>query len=81
MARRVAHLMLSIASVASAASGCGVSAPSRFYTLDATAVPDGAAPVSYPIMVGAVSVPAAVDRPEFVVQTALNRVDVDEFNR
>ena len=81
MARRIAHPMVSIAWVAAAASGCGTSAPSRFYTLDPTAIPDGAAPVSYPIMVGPVSVPAAVDRPEFVVQTAPNRVDVDEFNR
>ena len=32
-------------------------------------------------MVGPVSVPAAVDRPQFVVQVAPNRVDVDEFNR
>ena len=32
-------------------------------------------------MVGPVTVPAAVDRPEFVVQVAPNRVDVDEFNR
>jgi uncharacterized protein len=32
-------------------------------------------------MVGPVSVPAAVDRPQFVVQAAPNRVDVDEFNR
>jgi uncharacterized protein len=81
MARRIAHLMVSIALFAAAASGCGTTAPSRFYTLDATAVSDGAAPVNYPIMVGPVSVPAAVDRPEFVVQTAPNQVDVDEFNR
>ena len=81
MARRTAHLMVSIAIVAAAASGCGTSAPSRFYTLDPTALSDGAAPVNYPIMVGPVSVPAAVDRPEFVVQAAPNRVDVDEFNR
>jgi len=81
MARRIARLMFSIALVAAAASGCGTTAPSRFYTLDATAVSDGAAPVNYPVMVGPVSVPAAVDRPEFVVQTAPNRVDVDEFNR
>ena len=33
------------------------------------------------VMVGPVSIPAAVDRPEFVVHTAPNRVDVDEFNR
>jgi uncharacterized lipoprotein YmbA len=26
-------------------------------------------------------VPASVDRPEFVVQTAPNRVEIDEFNR
>ena len=32
-------------------------------------------------MVGPVSVPASVDQPEFVVQVAPNRVDVDEFNR
>jgi uncharacterized lipoprotein YmbA len=81
MVRRVAHLMVTLALVAAAASGCGTSAPSRFYTLDVTAVSDGAAPVSYPIMVGPVSVPAAVDRPEFVVQAAPNRVEVDEFNR
>ena len=80
MAGRTAHLMVSIALLAAAASGCAT-APSRFYTLDPTALSDGAAPVSYPIMVGPVSVPAAVDRPEFVVQAAPNRVDVDEFNR
>ena len=81
MAGRTAHLMVSIALVTAAASGCGTSAPSRFYTLDATAVSDGTAPVNYTIMVGPVSVPAAVDRPEFVLQSAPNRVDVDEFNR
>jgi uncharacterized protein len=80
MARRTAYLMVSIALVAAATAGCA-SAPARFYSLDSTATPDGAAPVNYPIMVGPVSVPAAVDRPEFVVQTAPNRVDVDEFNR
>ena len=81
IARRIAHLMVSLALVTAAASGCGTTAPSRFYTLDATAGPDGAAPVAYGIMVGPVSVPAAVDRPQFVVQAAPNRVDVDEFNR
>jgi uncharacterized protein len=79
MAARLANLIL-IALVAAAAAGCA-SAPVRFYSLDSTATPDGAAPVNYPIMVGPVSVPAAVDRPEFVVQSAPNRVDVDEFNR
>jgi uncharacterized lipoprotein YmbA len=80
-ARRIAHLVIPIAAVAAAVSGCSTTAPARFYTLDVTAVSDGAAPASYPIMVGPVSVPAAVDRPQFVVQAAPNRVDVDEFNR
>lgn len=80
-ARRIAQLLVPIALMAAAASGCGTTAPSRFYTLEVTAVSDGTAPVSYPIMVGPVSVPAAVDRPQFVVQAAPNRVDVDEFNR
>jgi hypothetical protein len=32
-------------------------------------------------MVGPVTIPAAVDQPEFVVQVAANQVHVDEFNR
>jgi uncharacterized lipoprotein YmbA len=79
MARRVAYLV-SMAVVAAAAAGCST-APSRFYTLDPTATADAAPPARYAVIVGPISVPAAVDRPEFVVQVAPNRVDVDEFNR
>ena len=79
MARCRAYL-LSIGIVAVAA-GCGATAPSRFYTLDATATADAVPPGRYSVVVGPVSVPASVDRPEFVVQVAPNRVDVDEFNR
>ncbi len=61
--------------------GCGSTAPSRFYTLASTATGGGAPAVSTGVIVGPVSVPAAVDRPEFVVQVAPNRVEVDEFNR
>ena len=75
---RIPHL-LSVALVAGLA-GCA-SAPSRFYTLNATATASEAAHASTSIAIGPVSVPAAVDRPEFVVQTAPNRVEVDEFNR
>jgi uncharacterized protein len=81
MTPRIGHLMVSLALVVAAAAGCSTTAPARFYTLDVTAAADGAAPVHNSIMVGPVSVPAAVDRSEFVVQTAPNRVDVDEFNR
>jgi uncharacterized lipoprotein YmbA len=45
------------------------------------ATADAAPAVHYAVLVGQVSVPASVDRPEFVVQVAPNRVDVDEFNR
>lgn len=79
MASRMAHL-LSIAFIAAAAAGCA-SAPARFYTLASTATADGAPAAHYGVLVGPVSVPASVDRPEFVVQVAPNRVDVDEFNR
>jgi uncharacterized lipoprotein YmbA len=79
MRRRSPHL-LSIALVALSAAGCR-SATSRFYTLESTATPDAGPLASYGIVVGPVSVPASVDRPEFVVQVAPNRIVVDEFNR
>jgi uncharacterized protein len=51
------------------------------YTLDSVAAPDARPLASYAIVVGSVTVPASVDRPEFVVQVARNCVAVDEFNR
>lgn len=80
MAGRMAHL-ISIAFVAAAAAGCSASAPARFYTLDSTATADGAPTAHASVMVGPVSIPASVDQPQFVVQVAPNRVEVDEFNR
>ncbi len=77
MARRIAQL-ISIALVAVA--GCST-APSRFYSLSSTATADGTPATSVAVMVGPVTIPASVDQPEFVVQVAPNRVDVDEFNR
>jgi len=71
---------LSIGFFALMINGCGASAPSRFYTLAATATPGNQA-ASYSVMVGPVAVPPAVDRPQFVVQAAENRVTIDEFNR
>jgi uncharacterized lipoprotein YmbA len=70
-----------VALVAAAAAGCGTSAPSRFYTLDSTATAGAGPAADYGIMVGPVSVPASVDRPEFVVQVAPNRVEINELNR
>lgn len=77
---RLMHV-LSLALFAANAAGCGATAPARFYTLDAVATADAAPPMATSILVGPVSVPAAVDRPQFVVQVAPNRVEIEEFNR
>lgn len=57
------------------------SAPSKFYTLNSTAKGDGKSGANYAVAVGPVSIPAEVDRPQFTVQIAPNRVSIDEFNR
>jgi uncharacterized protein len=80
MAGRFTYLV-SIAFVAAAAAGCSASVPARFYTLQSAATAESAPGARYAVMVGPVSVPASVDRPQFVVQVAPNRVDIDEFNR
>ena len=72
--------VLALAFVGALAAGCA-SAPSRFYTLAATATPVGAPSARYAIVVGPVSIPPEVDRAELVIQVAPNRVELDEFNR
>jgi uncharacterized lipoprotein YmbA len=78
MAERIAKL-ISIAFIVMAATGC--STPSRFYSLASTATADGTPATSATVMVGPVTIPASVDQPEFVVQVAPNRVEVNDFNR
>jgi uncharacterized protein len=79
MARRITQ-MISIALAAALAAGCST-APARFYSLASTATADGTPATPAAVMVGPVTIPASVDQPEFVVQVAANRVEVDEFNR
>ena len=79
MARRIAQL-ISIALVAALAAGCST-APARYYSLSSTATADGTPATRASVMVGPVTIPASVDQPEFVVQIAPNRVEVNEFNR
>lgn len=74
------HQFIASAFVAVIAAGCA-SAPSRFYTLNSTAKSDGTSAANYAVVVGPVTVPAEVDRPQFTVQAAPNRVAIDEFNR
>jgi len=80
-ARKAGQSCAVLLSLALVAAGCGATAPARFYTLDATAAADAAPPARTTVVVGPVSVPAEVDRPQFVVQVAPNRVEIDEFNR
>jgi uncharacterized lipoprotein YmbA len=79
MAGRIAKL-ISFVFIVVAATGCST-APSRFYSLSSTATADGTPATNATVMVGPVTIPASVDQPEFVVQVAPNRVEVNEFNR
>lgn len=62
-----------------ALGGCA-SPVSRFYTLSAADIP-AAPPSDLSLVVGPVSVPAAVDRPEIVISTGPNQVRLEEFDR
>ena len=79
MMRRLAAV-LTLCGLATVAAGCGTSPPSRFYTLSGTTAA-AAAPSNLSIAVGPVTIPGAVDRPQMVVSTGANQVELDEFNR
>jgi uncharacterized protein len=72
----IAHICL----LAGLAAGCASTPPTRFYTLSVAAAP-AATSSQLSVVVGPVSVPAVVDRPEIVVTTGPNQVRLDEFNQ
>jgi uncharacterized lipoprotein YmbA len=76
MRNRAAVVVL--CALAAAWAGCASSRP-NFYTLSALAKPSGASTGSS-VAVGPVTVPYIVDRPQIVVRTGPNQVDVDDFN-
>jgi len=61
-------------------AGCVSTPESRFFTLNAT-MNHAVESSSMSVVVGPVSVPAEVDRPQIVVSTGPNQVRVDDFNR
>lgn len=61
-------------------AGCVSSPDSRYFTLNAT-MNHAVESSSLSVVVGPVSVPAAVDRPQIVVSTGPNQVRVDDYNR
>ena len=79
MTKRITDLIW-FAVVAAIVTGCA-SPASRFYTLSSTAKATGAPTAQYAVLVGPVTVPALVDRPQFTIQVATNRVSLDEYNR
>jgi uncharacterized lipoprotein YmbA len=52
----------------------------QYYTLSAAGAPS-AAPSNLSVAIGPVSVPAVVDRPQFVITKGANQVALDEFNQ
>jgi uncharacterized lipoprotein YmbA len=62
------------------AAGCASTPAARYYTLNATPTP-AATSSDLSVVVGPVSVPALVDRPQIVVSASPNQMQVEEFNR
>ncbi|MDG2305713.1 MAG: PqiC family protein [Candidatus Binatia bacterium] len=71
---------LSLLSAVALALACS-SPTSRFYTLAPTVPADLSAHAALAIGVGPVEIPSAVDRPQFVLQVAPNRVTLHEYHR
>lgn len=67
--------------VALALGGACASPLSSFYTLDSTATSDGGPATRYSVVVGSVTIPSSVARPQMVVQQSANQVEIDEFHR
>lgn len=71
--------------VALSLAACGITGTSpepRFYTLTSEAPPPSAASsTTYLVIVGPVTVPEVVDRPQIVTRTAENRVELAEQSR
>jgi len=69
--------------VLAALSGCAGSPRINFYTLDAPPYPEtqGAAASRLEILLGPVSLPEMVDRPQLVVRSGDNRVEVVDTSR
>jgi uncharacterized lipoprotein YmbA len=72
--------LLSLSALAVLAPSCASTPTSYFYTLNALAAP-GPKPSNVSIVVVCSSVPAEVDRPQWVLSTGANEVRIDDFNR
>jgi uncharacterized lipoprotein YmbA len=75
-------LCLAVVLTLATLAGCASSPKAEFYTLSAEAPRDSVNRSSpFTVLVGAVSVPQLVDRPQIVVRDSTNHVTIDEFAR
>ncbi len=73
-------VLATLVAMTALAAGCGTTPGSVFYTLQAgDPPPAGGSTLS--VIVGPVTLPEAVDRPQLVVSTGGNRVEIAEFHR
>lgn len=63
------------------AACAGTSPTPRFYTLNAVVPAGERGEANYTVAVGAVTVPALVDRPQMVLRVSENRVEISQFQR
>ncbi len=62
-------------------TGCSRSPRVTFYTLNAAAAPESATQALESVVIGPVTLPDLLDRPQFVVTVDANRVDILEMHR
>lgn len=75
-------LSVAVALIAGMLCACASSPKADFYTLSPVA-PQASNPPATPVtvLIGVVTVPELVDRPQLVVRTGDNKVDINEFAR
>ena len=75
--KRISLICLTLALLA----GCSRTPRTVFYTLNATAAPEAATQALESVVIGQVTIPDLLDRPQFVVNLDANRVDFLEMQR
>ena len=75
--KQIATICLAAALLA----GCSRSPRVVYYTLNATAAPETATQALEAVVIGQVTLPELLDRPQFVVTVDANRVDILEMQR
>ena len=73
--------VLRVAAALMLLSGCASSPPSRFYTLSDTPAPGGTTAGAGQVVIGSVSIPGEIDRPEIVRRIGPNQLSVAGSDR